>query len=161
MSRLNWKRILLLLAGLFILGRYILPNLLVSEEQRILAVVDQAQESVESKSLFRFQQVLSPRYKDRSGLDRSSLLRLAGAYFQGQDHVEIVRMSSEVEIESEDKAVTEIRVQVFGLSEAGWSRGLSDSSMLGEKYTIQLRKESGSWRITAVDPESRDWPNRF
>jgi hypothetical protein len=161
MSRLNWKRIVFLFAALLFLGRYLFSHLGFTEEDRVLQAIDSMQEAVQNKSLFRFQSLLSADYSDHSGLDRGMMLRLAGVYFRGQDSVRILRMSSSVELLAESRARVALRVQVFGKSEGSWSRGLSDSSILGEDYTVRLKKEGGSWKITSVDPDKRSWPKPF
>ena len=75
MSRLNWKNILFLVVALVILGRYLYYTLGITEEQRVLQVIDRAQEAVIDKSLVRLVEVVSEDYRDSSGLDRSSILR--------------------------------------------------------------------------------------
>ena len=72
--------------------------------------------------------------------------------------MKIVQIRSRVEFPEEDRAIVDLRVEVFGRTGGTLTRGLTDSSPLGEKYTLYLRKEDGKWKITAVDPENRRWP---
>ncbi|NUN96500.1 MAG: hypothetical protein HUU16_10030 [Candidatus Omnitrophica bacterium] len=161
LRRLNWKRVILLLAGLYLLGRYLFSGLGVTEAQRVLLVVTRAEEAVQKKSLLGLQQVLSSDYQDRSGLSRSDILRLAASYFRGQDSVSILRLGSSVEFEGEDLAEVELRIQVVGRSGGEVSLGFRDSTVLGELYHLKMRKERGEWKILSVDPEGRDWPKGF
>lgn len=163
MTRLNWKRVIPLLVVVYFLGRYLFSSLWVTEESRILEVVTDARDAVQDKSLFKFQSVLSSDYKDASGLDRSTMTRLATAYFRSQDSVSILILGSDVQIEGEDEdqAVVDLTLQVIGQSGGSISRGLTDNSLMGEGYTIRLRKERTGWKIMAVDPQKGKWPTRF
>lgn len=69
-SGLNWKKIIPLLLALIVLGNYLYSTLGVTEEQRILRVVDRAERAVIDKSFFNLEQVLSSHYRDRSGLTK-------------------------------------------------------------------------------------------
>ncbi|KXK37542.1 MAG: hypothetical protein UZ16_OP3001001094 [Candidatus Hinthialibacteria bacterium OLB16] len=160
-SGLNWKKIIPLLLALIVLGNYLYSTLGVTEEQRILRVVDRAERAVIDKSFFNLEQVLSSHYRDRSGLTKNDLMRLATLYFRSQDQVRVVRMSSDVEILDETEAAVRLRVQVFGEAGGKWGRGLADDSLLGEVFEISLKKESGRWKITAVNPEKRNWPSIY
>jgi hypothetical protein len=144
--------------GLYFVGGYLLSGLGLTETDRVLQAVYQAEEAVEQRSLLKFNSVLSSSYRDSSGLDKRSMVALATRYFQGSDRVQIIHLSSDIDFPTEETAVAEIRVQVVGRSGGTWARGLSDDSPLGEKYTIQLKKESGDWKITAVDPARGRWP---
>lgn len=161
MSGLNWKKIIPLLLALIVLGNYLYSKLGITEEQRILRVVDQAERAVVDRSFFKLDQSLSPHYHDRSGLSKGDILRMATLYFRSQDEIRVMRMSSDVEIQSETKASVRLRVQVFGEAGGKWGRGLADDSLLGEVFEIDLSKDSGSWKITAVNPEKRNWPSIY
>lgn len=157
--RLNWKRILVLLIGLFIVGRYFLTGLGLTETDRVLQAITKIEEAVEKKNLLSFQSVLSDDYLDRSGNSKRTLIALASRYFASQDLVEIIDLSRSVEFPEEGIAKVLLRVQVIGRSGGEWGRGITDDSALGEKYEFQLRKENGDWKITAVDPVNRKWPS--
>jgi hypothetical protein len=158
MSRLNWKNILFLVVALIILGRYLYYTLGITEEQRVLQVIDRAQEAVVDKSLVRLVEVVSEDYRDSSGLDRSSILRLAGMYFKTQDSVEIIRMGTDIKFPEEGLAVATLRVQIIGNVGGQWGRGVTDDSVLGEVFTVRLRRADSRWRIIAVDPAKGGWP---
>lgn len=161
MSRLNWKNILFLTVALIILGRYLYYSLGITEEQRVRQVIDRAQEAVVDKSLVRLVEVVSEDYHDRSGLDRRNLLGMAGMYFKTQDSVEIIRMGTDVTLPEEDLAVATLRVQIIGNVGGQWGRGVTDDSLLGEVFTVRLRKADGHWRIIAVDPAKGSWPKNM
>ena len=156
--RLNWKRILILLIGIFLCGRYFLTGLGLTESDRVMQAVTAIEEAVEKKSLFGFQSVLSDDYIDRSAHTKRTLLTLASRYFASQDIVRIVNLSHSVEFLEEGTAKVSLRVQVIGRSGGEWAHGITDDSAFGEKYEIYLKKENGDWKITAVDPVNRMWP---
>lgn len=161
MSRLNWKNILFLVVALVILGRYLYYTLGITEEQRVLQVIDRAQEAVIDKSLVRLVEVVSEDYRDSSGLDRSSILRLAGMYFKTQDSVEIIRMGTDIKFPEENLAVATLRVQIIGNVGGQWGRGVTDDSILGEVFAVRLRRTDSRWRIIAVDPAKGSWPKNM
>lgn len=157
-KRLNWKRILFLLLGLFLLGRYFLSGLGLTEADRVMQTITKLEEAVEKKSLFAFQSALSDDYLDKSAHTKRTLVALATRYFSSQDLVQIVNLSSAVEFPEEGSAVVNLRVQVFGRTGGEWAHGITDDSAFGERYVFRLRKENGDWKITAVDPVNRNWP---
>jgi len=156
--RLHWKRIVFLVLGLFLFGRYFLSGLGLTETDRVLLVIDKAEEAVEGKKVLKFQSLLSRDYHDRSGLDRRLIVALATRHFHTQDSLQIIQLRKVVEFPEEGRAVVDLRVQIVGRTGGMWSRGLTDDSPLGEKFTIHLQKEEEEWKITAVDPEKRKWP---
>lgn len=158
MIRRNWKTILFLVVALVVLGRYLYYTLGITEEQRVLHVIDRAQEAVVDRSLVGLTEVLSQDYHDSSGLDRRSILALAGMHFRTQDHIEIIRMGTEVNFPEEDLATATLRVQILGQVGGQWGRGATDDSLLGEVFTVQLRRADGRWRIIAVNPATGAWP---
>ena len=155
---MNWWKVVFLVLGLFLLGRYFLSGLGLTETDRVLQVIDRAEEAVEGKKIITFQSLLSKDYRDRSGLDRRLMVALATRHFGTQDTLQIIQMKRSVEFPEEGKAVVSVRVQVIGETGGTWARGLTDDSPLGEKFTIRLQKEDEAWKITAVDPEKRKWP---
>lgn len=157
----KWKTILFLVVALIILGRYLYYNLGVTEEQRVLHVIDRAQEAVTDKSLVRLSEVISEDYHDNSGLDRRSILGMATMYFRSQDQVEIIRMSTEVALPEENQAVVTLRVQIVGKVGGQWGRGATDDSLLGEVFTVRLKKSDGPWKIIAADPAVGSWPKNL
>jgi hypothetical protein len=157
-KRLNWKRILVLLIGLYLLGRYFLTGLGLTESDRVMRAITKIEEAVERKNILSFQSVLSDDYQDGSGHSKRTLVTLASRYFASQDLVEIVNLSSSVEFPAEDRAVVNLRVQVIGRTGGQWARGITDDSAFGEKYEFSLKKEDGDWKIAAVDPVNRRWP---
>ena len=153
--RLNWKRILFLVAALVVLSRFVFPRIGLTERDRVLKTVDEIQAAVESKSLLRFERRLSRDYRDGSGNDRTRILGLAQYHFKSRDSIQIVRLADSVEFadETEETATVTTRVQIFSSTDFGLSRD-------GETYLIRLRKEGGDWRILSVDPKSGRWPGR-
>ncbi len=161
MSRLKWRNILFLVVALIILGRYIYSTLGITEEQRVIQVIDRAQEAVIDKSLVRLVEVVSEDYHDSSGLDRRGVLGMAGMYFRTKDHVEIIRLGTDVTFPEEDLAVATLRVQIFGRVGGQWGRGATDDSLLGEVFTVRLRKADDHWKIISVDPAKGSWPGNM
>lgn len=157
-KRLRWRRILILLVGVLLAGRYFLSGFGLTETDRVLQAVDKAEQAVEKESILQLRSVLSEDYQDSSGLSRQMMLALASRYFQLQEKTQIVQLSRSVEFPQEDRAVVDLRVQVFGRAGGQWGRGLSDDSAWGEKYTIRLAQEEGKWKITAVNPAKGKWP---
>jgi hypothetical protein len=155
---MNWRRIAFLALGLILLGRYFLSGLGLTETDRVLQVIDKAEEAVEGKKIIKFQSILSKDYRDRSGLDRRLMVALATRHFSTQDTLQIIQLRRSVEFPEEGKAVVDLRVQVIGETGGTWARGLTDDSPLGEKFTIRFQKEDEEWKITAVDPEKGKWP---
>jgi hypothetical protein len=157
-SRYNWKRIIFLVLAVILLGRYLVQTFWTSDESRIRRVIDKAEAAVTEKSFLKFQSILSNEYHDRSGLEKSGLIALATTYFRSQENIRIVRMNTDIRLESEDTARVNVRAQIFGESGGTWSHGLTNDSLMGEVFHIHLKKEDGGWKITSVNPDRRRWP---
>ncbi|MCA9435771.1 MAG: hypothetical protein KC978_08305 [Candidatus Omnitrophica bacterium] len=155
--RLNWKRIIPLGLVVFFLGKFFLTNTGFTEEGRVLQVVDQTAEAVEEKNREKLSAALSEDYSDRTGLDKSGLLDLAQGYFNSRNQIEVIRVSSDVDFPSEDRAIGTIRFQVIGNIGGDLYHGFRDSSALGEKIIYRLQKVGGDWKIVSIDPERGTW----
>ena len=156
-GNLNSFRIIVLLIVVILLGRYLFGMMGLTEKDRVLQTIDRATEAVQKTSMLKLREIISKDYKDGSGKDRSQILTMAQLYFRGNASVEIIRMDSSVQFPEKDTAQVDLRVQVIGLEDGRLSHGLTNDSILGEKYELLLKKEDGDWKITSVNPESGKW----
>jgi hypothetical protein len=155
----KWLRLGALLVAICLLGRYLLGDLRKSEQDYIMEVLDQAAAAVEKESLLSLQSLVSENYRDSTGLDKSNLLRMAVLYFQNRDKTSILRLHTVVTLGEAETAQADMRVQIIELTDGMPALGGNTPSLLGDKFIVTLKKESGKWKISAVDPESTKWGN--
>jgi len=132
---------------LVVVSWYLLNYVFISEEQRILRVIEKARLSVESGSIFSLNNVLSSKYQHANGADRAIVLRGLQQMFNETENREILLGSINIDINGD---------QANALVHFSFDAKLSNNNSFYQRYIkseqmnkiyVGFLKEQQGWLI--------------
>lgn len=119
-----------------------------SPESRIRALLNTAEEAVESRSLSAVSPLLSPAFSDSAGQDKQALLRLLGGYFVTHQSIHLLTQVSRLDLIGPDRAHVTLYVAVAGQPLKTVSQLISLRAEL-IRLDLSLAEEAGEWLVVS------------
>ena len=121
-----------------------------SPEERVRAVIAELEAAAEARDSGRLEPHVSESYADANGNDRRALLGLAAAHFLRNRSVYLLVRVNDVALPEPGRAQVDAFVALAGqpIRDAGALVALRADLY---RFDLQLRDESGDWRLTSAD----------
>lgn len=135
--------ILILLSVVWYLTNYVF----VSDEQRILRVIESARLNVESGSIISMSNLLSSDYQHSNGADRALVLRGLQQLFNETEQRKIRLGSTQIDVQG-DRASAQIRFSFdarFNSSNTMFQKFIENDQM--NEIRVEFIKEDRGWKI--------------
>ncbi|MCP1728265.1 hypothetical protein J2T60_002265 [Natronospira proteinivora] len=120
-------------------------------EQRIRALIVDAEQAAEAGSTRRVMRHVSEAYRDEAGRDKSELRNLVRAYLFQQDSLQLVTRIRHIEVATAYRAHAEVQL---GLAGDAAERARSMTGLNANNLQLQLtfdREADDEWRLIRAD----------
>ena len=122
-------------------------------EDEVRAVLAAAEEAAEARDTSGAMAMVSSEYADDNGFDKARLRDFVRGYFLAHPTLEVLLRIEAVEFAAEDFAKATVTLVVLGQR-----TGIDDDSRFaadGERYALDLVRESSNWRLRRVSRANR------
>jgi hypothetical protein len=119
-----------------------------SPEDKIREVVAAAEQGVEARDLSDVMALVSERYADTQGQDKTAVREIVGGYLLINQSIHLLTRVEDIEFPSDTIATARVSVGMLGRQD----ESSGDWSLAADVYEFDLRflKEDGEWRLQSA-----------
>jgi hypothetical protein len=120
-----------------------------SPEERIVALIAQAEEGAEARDVSEVMALVSERYSDVRGQDKAAIRDLMRGYFVLNQSIHLLTRIEEVKFPAANFATARVVVGMLGRQAVA----TDDWSLAADVYEFDIRllDEDGEWRLQSAD----------
>jgi len=126
-----------------------------SPEQRVRAVISQAEQAAEARDVGAAIELVARDYRDSRDFDRRELRQFVHGYFVLNQGIRLLVRVDDVRFPADELAQARVTVGMLGTR----SDGAEDWDLAAEIYEldVELVSEDGEWRLRRADLRRRNW----
>lgn len=121
-----------------------------SPEAEIRALIDRAEASVEARDVKPLKEMISERYADRRGRDKTALKGVLAGHLLGHRVVYLLVQVKEIELLAPDRARAVVVVAMTGVPVESAEALVTVTGQI-HRIEVELVREQGDWRVIAAD----------